>query len=298
MATPVDFGDDGDGCPKLPRLSLSAIFALRRRLVDDAYEFYGLTLKGEILLAFAHYIRKSIGLKVGFDAVYESCRTIAGGALDDATLYDFAWRLAANLSLLKAGAPVVPWTGQADLEWVPVEVLAVAPAVNKYRRVVADCVVVSLAGTSAGVRFSKRWTQKEYSLLASVFGYTPPWAKPPMPFHNRDEMTGLRFWALIDPERSSSSRPGFRRVRLNGQLLSHNLRLIKIRARVDPCPRGYTHECYRCAVGRDSCPAATHPLAYYCDACGKCSEPQAVFDPALSKTLCLRCEVRRRLTPG
>lgn len=291
------YGDDGVEPPPLPRISLVRIARTRRAIVDGAFDYYSLTLAGDLLVRFATYVRDRLGATVPFDPVYESCRVVAGETLTDAMLGDLAWRLAANVDRLKAGRAVLPWAGQAALEWVPVEVLAVAPGKNRRGKTVADCTLVSLAGSSASLRHRKRWTQAEYTFLSREFGYAGHHARPPLPFQSRDDLVGIRFMALMDPDRSTSSQPGFRQVRMTSTLLAGNLELIKVRARVDPCPEGYTHQCHKCSLGRESCRFATHPLDYHWTACDACASDSVPFDPAMSQDRCLTCEVKRRLNP-
>lgn len=295
MATPGPTEGDDVALPPLPRINLPAVAKLRATIASDAFEFFGVKMQGDALLRFARYVGAKA--KAPFDPAYETCRGAVGGEdLNQEALTNLAWRVAGNLDSLRAGRPVLPWSPGRDLVWAPIEVQAVLPAINKRGVIVADCDVVGLSGPLAAVRFVKRWTKPEYGFFSSHFGYTPPWKKPPMPFRHRDELVGMRFFGLIDPERSSPGRPGFRHIRVATSMLEHNRRLIRVRARVDPCPRGYTHLCHFCTVGRDSCAAATHPFPYFQAECTGCGAPDAAFDPAFSETLCVACDTRRRTT--
>jgi len=293
-ATPL--GDD-DTPPPIPTISLAKVFATRDAIVTDGFHFYGVDLRKAGPVTLATFIKSIIGKTYPLEAIIETVASVASADFSREDLFKLAWTVAGNLRSLRSNKAVPPWVLQRSIEWVPVEIIRVAPGLNKYKKRIADCLLQVQAGSPCPMRFTKRLTQPHYSFWAREFGYTSAFARPPMPFNHHSELVGMRFYALLEPALSSYSAPGFRRVYVTASQIKGNRELIKVRSRVEPCPNDYEHSCSKCSLGRDACPYATHPLTYVYQPCLQCRDQEAPFDTTMSTLMCVKCETHRRYLP-
>jgi len=157
----------------------------------------------------------------------------------------------------------------------------------------------ALTGTSCPLQFSTFWS-KEFSVVASRrLGFSPPWGKNP--FRDMAELVNMRFVAHVK-QSLSQEHPGFKEMSVDSLCLQWNRRVLRMRRR-EPgwhaCPEGFPPEepCYRCYVGLDGCPAATHDVTYVQRCCPECQQEDAWFDPALKGVdVCLACWRQRVLS--
>ena len=290
--------DDLTDLPPIPVFSIPQVFSTRDKLLDEVfYPDLGMELSGDLLHDTALRMRKV--LKLGSElhpVMLDSLRPLVGRSLDLSAARDLCWRIAGNLNLLRGGVPVHPWTSQADLEWVPVQIRssrfhlrkAFGGTGHEMGRMFRFRV---LAGTSASLVTDRFWTPRMSGFMAKKLGFTSPRKK----LFKRDdlELSGMRMLALVEPSLSQRS-PGFRRFHCPGSMLAYNKKLIKLRRRIGfACPFSYDHECFQCPHGSSSCGAAVHPCDYEVRQCSGCGQ-EAYFDvdPLYINNYCINCQPR------
>lgn len=207
-------------------------------------------------------------------------------------LRDYAWRLAGNLSLLRAGKPVVPWVRQVEEEWMPMQIVSCQLKRDRGDRVGAEYTFRVLAGTAVGALVKKFWSRKFCSYAARNIGFTSQNKK--FPFRDVSELVGLRLYGLFTPELSSES-PRFDTIQASSAFLTYNRELIKKRFRVDfQCPKGYQFNCHQCPIGYDKCSLGTHAQTYERHECQFCNLT-AWFDMKKNSDMCIECYNKRML---
>ena len=190
-----------------------------------------------------------IPCKVPEITMFESVRGFDRQVMTDALLRSFSWRLAANLPALRTGSPVVPWHSPGREEWVPVQVMRVEATRH--------------AKTKA--------SQAMYR------------------YRSFRHFVNLRFLVKLDPAKATETAPSFFHIHGAKNLETYNRRLLAVRLRRKPCPRGYPGMCETCAVGYVNCEFATHRLDLARVQCSRCNLP-GWADPELSTTLCMKCQ--------
>jgi hypothetical protein len=100
---------------------------------------------------------------------------------------------------------------------------------------------------------------------------------------------------LFDPKLSTGS-PAFWHMGCTGGLKTYNRKLLQMRGRQNGfvCPMGYLHDCSKCPIGYDQCPAGTHPRTYVWQLCKVCQE-ENWFDIKQNKDMCVGCCTKENL---
>lgn len=155
------------------------------------------------------------------------------------------------------------------------------------------CNLRVLAGTACPLVLQKFWSREACGFMSSRLGFSNRYGK--RPYQSALLMTGLRLCVLLEPELCRDG-PMFQHVVVPDFCLRHNRELLKARLqRIPPCPQAYTHPCYRCTVGADACPFATHRDTFVVQPCPACGQAEAVFDPEMSLNACRKCFLRELL---
>jgi hypothetical protein len=276
----------------LPRYNLARIETQRDHIHSMLSSHYGgQTIGPEIFPDFLTRVRGLLPKAVGENAAFESCRSLLGKVFTPAESLHFAWRLAGNGTTLKEGRPVLPWAVQRSDEWVPAQVLRAMLTKNYRDQRGVDYTFRIIAGTPAGMRITQFFKPPVVRLVANTLGFS----RGNYPYRNSRELVGLRCYLFIERERSEKA-PGFFQVECPGSLVKWNRdQVLKMRARIIPCPQNFMHPCYRCAVGYNDCPAGTHRLTYTKGFCTLCGQSEAVFDPEDVSVYCIDCTFKERM---
>jgi len=140
---------------------------------------------------------------------------------------------------------------------------------------------------------TKFWTRKFCNYLSQTLGFSKPWGN--FPFKRQAELVGMRMYGLLEREKCSREL-FFDNLRGSSGTSKYNRDLMKQRKRMGfKCPQDYKHECWKCHVGYDKCPVATHPRTYVKEECGVCE--QVLFhDPRnLEMQTCIKCQIAKDL---
>lgn len=235
---------------------------------------------------FCHNLPTGIHL----DTVYESIRHIAGKEITTAGGLQLCWRIAGNIPRLKAGVPAAPWASQRDNEWIPLQILKATPSRNARGRRGYTYDFRVLAGSPCTMKITSFWNAELVRAMARKMGFSAPWHS--YPFRHGVELVGLRLLGEVDRLRSQFA-PAFYEVAVPQSFVQWNRRnVLRVRCRVDPCPRRYNHACRMCAVGYEECPAATHRQNYFQQFCVACGTENAWFDPDMSTERCMDCHAK------
>lgn len=263
------------------RVALQRIFKLRDKLVKALSPYVTRTISGETVKDLAADIYKVLPPAASYDAVFETCRSLAGHKLPLKTAAEFSWRLAGNLDNLIAGLPVLPWERQLVDEWWPIQILRLD---NAFRRGKSGFNVRfrALAGSYCPGVFEQFLSRPSCAVIARSIGFSRT-----RPYSHHSHLVNLRFTVLIDVARSSET-PYFREVACSSAMRDYNTALIDIRVRNKPCPFDYKHLCENCAVGCATCPAAVFQQDLIVKHCAACDSEQA-FDVSRSDVVCLSC---------
>lgn len=290
MARPVS----DEELPPVPRFDLHKVFELCRQLeLTVGISVYHETLTGREYDVFVESVRQQLPRVSSFAAVDESCRELLNVPITVENFKQLAWRLAGNLPKLQRGDAVTRWTVQRSKEWAPAQIVRIWPAKNHYDRVGHMCNLRILSGAACPLVLQKFWSREACGVLSSRLGFSNRFGK--RPYQSGLLLFGLRMCVLLEPELSRDG-PMFQHIAVSSSCMKHNKSLLTARLqRIPPCPYSYTHPCYRCAVGAEECPAATHRETFVAQRCAICGKDEAIFDPEMSLQACRACFLHDRL---
>jgi hypothetical protein len=270
----------------VPNVRIAAVLQLRDRLVERAFApMSGVTISGIFLDELTTRALQVLPARTSRDAVFESIRHLAGHSLDAEEMLVTAWRLAGNVQRLQNGIPVPPWAAQVAEEWVPLEVLRGTVFRNHRGKLGHLFHFRVLAGTPCPMRLKMFWSHGLCRVVSRIVGFSAPWHK--YPYLSPLEFVRLRLFAKLDPARSTKE-PRFWEMQCPPPMVTWNRQILRVRKRVDPCPRGWSHACTTCVLGYVSCPAAVHKLDYMQRLCPHCGELE-YFDDDVAAGKCMRC---------
>jgi hypothetical protein len=266
-------------------------FSLRRMLArrDQVFlralrPYIAARLVGDTIRDIANDIAAELPQTVSRDALFESVRVLAGTTLSQRDAKDLAWRLAGNIDQLIAGRPVLPWVRQISNEVIPVRAERIR---YEKRRDIPGYTLFcrALAGAPCPMVFPQWLSNRSCKAISRTLGFSAPWGLYPYsaPLH----FVNLVFFAHIEANKSNET-PYFKQVSASSGLKAENKTRIAVRTRALPCPRGYTHECVKCWVGYNECPAAIYPRTLVQRECSSCASV-AYFEPDDESTMCIGC---------
>lgn len=276
--------------------SITAIARRRDKLLREVFEPMGpIVLRGSVFEEFVDHVVAVMPKGVLRNAVFETLRHLAGSALTPQASFAAAWRLAGNVHRLKRGIPTPPWTVQTEHEWVPVEVTAGMPSRNHQNKAGTIFSFLIWAGSPCGMTIRLFWSNEVSRFVARRLGFSSMRGK--FPYANPLELVRLRGVVLLDPALSRET-PKFRQVRekLPSAFLTWNRNILRVRKRLEPCPRQFKHACHQCVVGYSECPGGVHRLTYRRDSCPVCGN-ESYFDDDVSAARCISCTHKRALRP-
>lgn len=270
---------------------IGAILAHRDRLVRRAFRPMGpIMLRGQFLDELVGRVMGLLPDDIRHDPVFESLRYLSGKKLTDTESLAAAWRIAGNVPRLRRGLPAPPWAVQTEKEWVPLEVISGKPFRNQWNRIGSFFEFRVLAGTPCPMKISAFWSAELCRMVSRRLGFSSPWHH--YPFKSPMEFVRLRCVVLIDPG-LSRLKPAFKDFHEEppASIIIWNRKVLKIRKRIRPCPRQWTHPCHKCAIGYENCIGGVHRLNYKRRTCLSCGK-EAYFDDDLSTDRCLSCQHR------
>lgn len=263
------------------RVSLQRVFKLRDKIIQKLSPYVDRVISGETVKDLATDVYNALPPRVSYDAVFETCRSLAGRQLLLKDAATFSWRIAGNLDNLFAGFPIIAWGRPAVDEWWPVQILRLD---SSYRRGKSGFTVKfrSLAGSYCPGVFEQFLSRASCAVIARLIGFSRV-----RPYTHHLHLINLRFTVLIDAGRSIET-PYFREVSCPSAFRNYNSEIINIRVRNKPCPFDYKHLCENCAVGCGTCPAAVFQHDLVKKHCTQCATQQ-LFDYSRSNVICLNC---------
>jgi hypothetical protein len=275
----------------LPRFDINGILRRRDRIVDRVIvPRIGELLQLDALQQMTAELQRVLPSGITRATLFESIRHIAGRTVQRPNGTALAWRLAGNIPRLREGVPASPWSAQLTEEWVPLQILRATPCRNQRNRIGYNYEFRVLAGSPCPMRLTAFWAKELSRAMARRMGFSKPWGH--FPYKHAVDLVGLRLLGQLDPQRSTTS-PAFYEVACPAAFQKWNRdHVLRVRCRVDPCPRGWTHSCRTCLVGYANCPAATHPQDYVRGFCAICGNPDVWFDPAAAVGRCIQCHTR------
>lgn len=247
-------------------------------------------------------VSEALGLSLpARDALQGSLLPLLGSDLTPEAATLLAWRLAGNLQTLRAGGLVPVWEGQRGLEWAPVEFVSARP-VSRRKGLAWTYKARVLAGTPAGLLATTTWSRRAIEFLTPTLGFTRAkrdGTASRYPFADPTQVVRLQALALLDPDWSRDG-PGFFQAKAPPSLVDHNHRVLDVRCRREPCPRGHFHPCHACAAGfgdnQNTCEFATHKSQWSLQECATCRQ-MAAFDPDWGELECVACHRRKAARP-
>jgi hypothetical protein len=263
-----------------------------RRLVDRRDRVYrhalrqyvGSRLVGGVLTDVCDDVYRELPQSASRDALFESIRVLAGMPLTQRAAKELAWRLAGNLDRLNNGERVLPWTRQIADETVPVRV----ERIQSEKRRNEPGYILSLrvlAGSPCPLVFPVFFTRRSCATISKTLGFSAPWGN--YPYSTALHYVGLLFF--VDIEAAKSHENIFvASVSNTDSLVNENRSKIEVRTRARPCPRGYQHECTKCWLGYNECPAAIWPQTLVQRECTQCQKEE-FFEHDDQGTVCLNC---------
>jgi hypothetical protein len=252
---------------KVKGFSFLRVKTRRDNLFAHALQPYiGARIVGETVTDICEDLSKQLPQTISRDALFESVRVMAGTTLSLREAKDLAWRLAGNINRLNAGERVLPWTRQIADEVVPVRVERIHADMRRNRHgYTLHC--RALAGSSCPMVFPQFFSPQSCRAISRTLGFSATWG--PYPFRTPLYFMGLMFFAHIEADKSGET-PYFKTVSGSSGLVDQNRPKIAVRCRNKPCPRGYQHDCEKCWLGQDECPAGIYPKSLVQRECAKC----------------------------
>lgn len=269
------------------RFNISRIFKQRDNFFQTIRTYIDLEIVSTTFTDFVNDLYRGMPKHISHDAVFESCRAIAGEILTRKTAAEFAWRLAGNVDALADGRPVIPWTRQIRDEWVPVQITHVDPTTRRGKfGYLFRC--RALAGTYCPFTFEQFFSRGSCTAISRLVGFSRT-----LPYTNPSYLTGLRMLAYVEASKSIE-QPQFQQFDCSPSMRAFNKKIIEIRTRRRPCPRNFDRECAQCPVGADQCKASIFLRGLEQRYCAKCNKVTH-FDLTRSDELCLGCWTAKKL---
>lgn len=260
---------------------LQRTFKIRDKIINILRPYISKTIIGETVKDLTSDVYRVLPPATSYDALFETCRCLAGQELSARAAAEFSWRVAGNIENLFAGKPVAQWGRQIADEWMPVQILRLDPA---FRRGRSGFMVQfrALAGSYCPGVFEQFLSRASCAAIARIIGFSRT-----RPYTHNSHLTNLRLAVLVEAARSIDA-PHFKEVMCTTAMTKHNVAVIEIRVRNKPCPYNYDHLCENCALGYFDCPAAIFQQALVNRHCDKCDGTRA-FDLNRSAEMCLSC---------
>lgn len=279
---------------RLPVINLPKILSTRDKIRDDTLDFVGCIMTGPLLDKLVRILVKRLKIS-RTESVRQACLHLVGKMTTAAELFDLAWRLSGNVSSLQRNLPVRPWSGQTRFEWVPVQISAtrfylrgVAPG---RRGTPGRTIRMRIqAGSACPMVIEKFWSKDMCFFSGPTLGYSTK-LEGPRPMLDPADLFNMRMFVRLDP-RLCISKPDFKAIACSTSMVKHNRSVIDMRMREGfQCPKGYTHDCWKCPVGLDQCAAATHRHSFEAGDCEWCGE-RAWFDreEGWANLYCVKCQ--------
>lgn len=319
-----DAAADGKSLPAMPSLSLPLVERARDKITDEVLlPYYGTILAGDLFAQVVEDLRKAVCPRAAYEVVMTSLLNLAGRQLSVSLADELAWRIAGNLHRLRAGEPVPPWPTRVEREWSTVEVYRVRHGdrlvrprsdVQELRADQRGLVkqrgiliwLKFLTGLPAGIISQRFWSPDYYEPRKQVFGFDR-WnrekhtrvvsSRVSWPFLDPQEFHGMRFAALVDPEKCRDGLIAVEEIQSSSAALTRNRNLMTLRMREEyRCPLNYTtsqRECHACEAGMDICKAACRRQTLVNGDCAGCKKTGVQLDPEAGN-VCLRCAAIRR----
>lgn len=270
---------------KTKGFSYRRVMDRRDRIFAHALRPYiGSPLVGTTVRDVTNDVIAQLPLTVSHDALFESIRVAAGTTLTASGAKELAWRLAGNVERLNAGQPVHPWVRQVHDETVPVRVERIRH-VRKWDVPGWMLFCRALAGSPCPIVFPQFFSSRSCRVIAKSLGFSASWGR--YPFSTPMYFVGLMFVAKLEAEKSNET-PYFQTISNTSGLLSQNRSKLEVRCRARPCPRGYQHQCAKCWLGYDECPAAIYPKSLVQRECVNCVSI-SFFEPEDEGVICINC---------
>lgn len=267
--------------------NISQVFARRDRLVKVIAEELKDGRTADTIAVAAAAVFRFLKGTAPYAAVYATVCRLTDPAV---TTSDVAWSVAGGLRELRAGRPVTKGVFPPGSVWVPVEVEAARLGTRRNDERVFLRVRV-LAGPGCPATLSVDWSPRAaryYATHDRGLGLSESQA---LRYAQPRELYGCRFNARVAAEKD---RPKVVQVVGSPSMTAHNRDLMRRRRlrQVHPCPRGYTHACATCPVGRVACPAATHAENWVVITCQSC-KAERFADTRWGVSVCVQCFAKR-----
>lgn len=298
---------------KKPTIRLGQIIARSNRLYAGLSRFDGCKLEKDDFYNFAASVIKLLPQNVSAAAVMDSLNGLVHKKVDLPFLFNFSWRLGANVDKLCNGKPVMEWEFQSGYEWVASKIVGVSPA-KKGSRVLTRLDFIIISGSPVGIKTSQYWSNKKSHYLATYrdsqglcFGFGKSKLnkkgeqKGKLLFSNVKQFYGLQCLLLIDPTKSGE-KPVACEIGHCSATMAHNRDLITKRDRdhsdcIHIAKFRNNPDCFYCHYGKDRCRLATHDRTYKKVDCGICGK-SAFSDPADLQYagVCIKCALKEKLS--
>lgn len=272
------------------KIELVRIWKLRDKIFKGLSEYIDKTVDH---LVFKRIVEICCAHLLADREIMQSCvlehfnRTLQADAA-----WRLAWRLAANKSSIRRGISVSDGTAAGYLGPCIVRIVSVRPGYRKFRdgtsKFGATSVLEIQTGPGAGRTMSKFWSSAMCSRLARNGGLWPR----KVPLADARTLYGGFFLVRLNPTLGRDGQLAFDALTDMSSLKARNLKLRNRRERKGfKCPVNQPPDrlpCYRCPLGEDKCPAATHAKTYQYRMCVTCNK-QAFHEGPLS-VRCLSCD--------
>ena len=276
-----------------PGFNLSRIICLRDKLFNTVFlSHVHEIVEGSTLTDLIAQLRRGLPGRISENTLLETVRQLAGQELTPVLARTTAWRLAGNVPRLQAGLPVIPWHGQFQDEWVPVQIVRAVPCRTRKNEIGTAMTCRVQAGTPCPKSFTWVRTGRFWRRVSREMGFTNSRGR----FFYKDAAQLVNLQVLFKLAAGPGETPRFTEIRCPQSAKSFNRKILLQRFHITPCPRGWIHPCHHCAIGYSECVSATHAKTYleaFCQACGQ----NAPFDPEDSSDRCVTCTRQLRLKP-
>lgn len=283
---------------RIPKHRLQKIFKLRRDLSlnVELIGCLGVPVDTNVLEQLCRGFQEVLPDAIDTFELRRSLTELVGRTLTSADLEELCWRIAGNLSELVEGRPILSWTGHVNREeWVPLQVIDAQRSAVRTRRGMAGGTqfrVQALAGSPCPHVFEIFWSHRSVAVLASRLGFNLRDVEKPYAYSHPGQLVGCRFYALFSTAaRNHALFSEVSPAKNTAAIWTWNRKVIAAREPARrKCPRGYptSRPCFRCHLGTDQCPLATHAVTYVKKFCTHCAR-ESWFNPQCGGDLCMDC---------
>ena len=290
---------------RLPVLSIQEILRWKRKIHDYLFPYYGQKACPEIMQDLTELLTKDLiktraasaeptntleggPMPAVYAAVLDTFRAYAAGEIMDEPLANYiSVRMAGNLTKLRAGHAVHPFSGLLSMEWVLATIVDATPYTTPKKRIPGALFKFMIhSGTASGEileQFFPHWIINNMAKKLKLLKTRQRRIVIPR------ELVKFKLVLRLEQGAEGMTATQFKE---RDALNKWNKSLAESRElSTRHCPKRYTIPCHTCEFGFETCSMGTHRTDYVLGECR--SGHSGYIAPGNAGGYCVLCETKR-----